>query len=215
MIRRAGFTLFEMILAIMLITALVFTLLPAAERVLSSSAASADRVDRLAQLAIMGDLLDRSLWTGMAMGADGSPGVHGTAEGILITTTGVALRSPKRTDPDDVQRIELEFDADQHEIRIRENNGPPSVLMRGVQWVTYSYHDGQKWGETHSGERGLPHAVAVSVWLDDEGASAEAGDEDGPALDGPALDGQDRGDPDWRRVFAVLDPDAGEPEPTP
>ena len=202
-------------LAIMLISALVFTLLPAAERVLSSSAASADRIDRLAQISIMGDLLDRSLWTSMAMGADGTPGVHGTADGILITTTGVALRSPKRTDPVDVQQIQLEFDADQHEIRIRENSGPPSVLMRGVQWVAYSYHDGRQWSETHSGERGLPHAVAVSVWFEDEGAAAEVGDEDEPALDEPELVGQDRGDPDWRRVFAVLDPDAGKPEPTP
>lgn len=211
MIRRChGFTLFEMVLAIMLISALVFTLLPAVERVMSSSEASAERVDQLAQLAILGDLLDRSLWTGLAADVDGSPGVHGKIDELSITTTGVPMRTSDRTVPDDILHFDLVFDAERGEIRLRENDGRDSVLVQGASWVEISYHNGSNWVSQHTGDQGLPRAVAVSVWFEDEGVVSGA-DED----DAHRGEEQDRGAPDWCRVFAVLDPDTGSPEAAP
>ncbi|MBN4082675.1 hypothetical protein JYS44_00405 [Phycisphaeraceae bacterium AH-315-B13] len=192
MIRRCAFTLFELLLAIALLTALVFTLLPASLRVMTSSAKAAERADRLSQIAILADVIDRSMLTLVAVDADGGPGFELSETSLKLVTCGVAVHADDLADADDLQTIEISHSGDR--LRIKAGTGSWYTMLEQVERVEFSVFDGESWNDAGV----MPNAVSVSVWF---GTSIEPDDEL-PKL----IKDEDRRDPDWRRVFAAFDP---------
>lgn len=204
---RRSFTLIEMMIALALVVALVLVLLPATSRIMSSTTAAADRGHRMAQVALLWDVLDRSLLTAMAQDAGGAPGVTGTSSRFRIASSGVSLAPREAGAPDDVQTIEIAFEAGT--LVLREGAGPAQTLLTDVEACRFEYNSGDGWIQDYDGTAGLPRVVAVSVWLaqnelDEYAAVAEV---EGEGFGDPFA--SDERTPDWRRVFAVFDPMAG------
>lgn len=206
MTRSRSFTLIEMLIALALIVAMVFILLPTASRIMSSTTAASDRNHRLAQIAIVSDVLDRAMLTAVAQDASGQRAFRGSEASLRLTTCGVSLGPREAGAPDDLQTIELVFSGDS--LSLRENGGGREVILKGIERGAFAYNSGEGWSDTFDGASGLPGVVAVSVWLR-QGDLEPALDED----DTDEFEVEDEREPEWRRVFAVFDP-AGVSEST-
>ncbi|GAB5495288.1 MAG: hypothetical protein Phyf2KO_03680 [Phycisphaerales bacterium] len=202
MIRCRSFTLFELLLAILLLGMLVFTLLPAANRVMASSASASQRSQQLFRLALLSDIIDRSMMTLLAVDAKGQPGFELSQSGIILTSCGVSLAVDG--DYPDIQTIEIKYSSGA--ISIRERGGSWHSLVGGVSRVEFLLHDGEDWQGSSSENSTVPKAFAVSVWF----GSEPSDDNEDPQFDLAGSDAQDDDDPDWRRVFAVFDPVDGD-----
>jgi hypothetical protein len=202
MTRKAAFTLFELLLAIALLSALVLTLLPASLHVVKSSINASERGDRLSQLAILTDVLDRGLITLVAVDAEGKTGFTFTESSIRIVTCGVALHSDELGDADDLQTIEFGHTGDR--LSIKNGNGEWQLLLEHIERFEVIVFDGDSWQKESIATDSIPTAVAVSIWF---GFSEEK-----EVLEPDISDHEDTdvGVPDWRRVFAAFDPQLSE-----
>ncbi len=196
--RRLGFTLFELLLAIALLMALVFTLLPASHQIMASSVRAAERSDRISQLSILTDIVERSMFTLVATDADGNPGFVVTETALKLVSCGVALHNDEVGDADDLQTVEISHSDNQ--LRIRSGNGAWSGLLSSVERVEFAFYDGDAWQFGGGQSEAVPFAVAISVWF------GEPEPEDLIELEQLAGPEEDDREPDWRRVFSVLDP---------
>jgi len=200
--RQAGlsdrcFTLIEMLIAVALVAALVLILLPVAGRIVSGTAASADRGHRLAQVAILTDMLDRATLTAIATGAAGEPGLVGERDSLRVASCGVSLLPREPGQPDDVQTLHVRLSSGA--VVVSESGGSAETVVSGVRRIEIAYADGEDWLTSHDGASGLPSAIAVSIWF---GEPETESDDAEPALT------EEETEPDWRRVFAVFDPSA-------
>ncbi|MCB9836481.1 MAG: prepilin-type N-terminal cleavage/methylation domain-containing protein [Phycisphaera sp.] len=204
---RRSFTLIEMMIALALIMALVLILLPATNRIMSSTTAASDRNHRLAQIALLSDVLDRAMLTSVAQDASGRLGFVGNTTSLQVSSAGVSMLPRSEGQPDDIQSIVVAFEGDA--ITLRQDRGSRKRLLDGVKSCRIEYSTGDGWTEDFDGASGLPRAVAVSVWF--------APDQFDEPDDVPALSNEiaaieeidSERDPDWRRVFAVFDPSVG------
>lgn len=194
-----GFTLIEMLIAVALVAALAMILLPVAARIVGSIAAASDRGHRLAQVAMLSEMLDRAMLTAVASDASGAPGFVGERDSLRIASSGVSLTLRGPGEPDDVQMVQIRLATGA--IHATASGGVSETMVPGVRRIEFAYASGEGWAETHDGSGGLPRAVAVSIWF---GQSADESEEPGTPETGSETD------PDWRRVFAVFDPGAGE-----
>lgn len=198
-----SFTLIEMLIALALIMSLVWVLMPATNRIMSSTTAAADRNHRLAQVALLSDVLDRALLTAVAQDAAGKNGTRGDAESFRVTTCGVSLLPRESGQPDDLQSVEVTFAGGA--ITLRQDGGARQRLLSDVESCRFEYYSGEGWAESFDGASGLPRAVAVSVWLN--ASELDSPEESDPLEFG--IEEETEREPDWRRVFAVFDPGAG------
>ena len=204
--KRRSFTLIEMMIALALIVALVMILMPATNRIMSSTTAASDRNHRLAQVALLSDVLDRAMITAVAQDASGRRGFVGDAESLRVASSGVSMLPRAAGQADDVQSLEIRYEGGA--ITIRRDGGSRERLIDGVESFRIEYNAGEEWAESFDGSSGLPRAVAVSVWFGENDLD-EADDENALASEfGAFEDVNDERDPDWRRVFAVFDPGA-------
>ncbi len=200
--RLRSFTLIEMLIALALIIAMVFVLLPTASRIMTSTTAAADRNHRLAQLALFSDLLDRAMLTAIAQDASGRQAFTGEESVLRLAACGVSLVPRDPGAPDDIQTMEFAFNGDS--LTLRQGNSGREVILTGIEKGAFAYSSGQGWAGSFDGSGGMPGAVAVSIWLrrgDIELTTEEAGESEEV--------GQEEREPDWRRVFAVFDPESG------
>lgn len=201
-----SFTLVEMLIALALVVALVFVLLPATNRIVSSTAGASDRGHTMAQVAVLWDVVDRSLLTAVAQDSSGAPGVVGGSSSLRMTSCGVSLVPRDAARPDDLQTIEIVFDAGA--ITLGDGEGVRRTLLPRVEACRFEFNSGEGWSDDHGGELGLPRAVAVSIWLRNDEARDQVLAE--PSADGFGAErGTSERAPDWRRVFAVFDPGEG------
>jgi len=199
MTRSRSFTLIEMLIALALIVAMVFILMPTASRIMSSTTAASDHNHRLAQIALVSDVLDRAMLTAVAQDAAGRSAFQGSETSLKLTTCGVSLSPREAGTPDDLQTIELVFSGDT--LSLRENGGSREIILTGIEKGTFAYNTGEGWAESNDGASGLPGGVAVSIWLRPNELEPVADD-----AEPDAFEEQDEHEPDWRRVFAVFDP---------
>lgn len=193
-----GFTLIEMLIAVAMVVALVMILLPVTARIVGSTAAASDRGHRLAQVALLSEVLDRAMLTAVASDASGAAGLVGERASLRISSSGVSLTPREQGEPDDVQTLWIGLASGA--IHVASSGGVPETMVPGVRRVEFAYAAGEDWAETHNGSGGLPRAVAVSIWF---GEGQGESDEPGTSESGPETA------PDWRRVFAVFDPGVG------
>ncbi|RNC81519.1 MAG: hypothetical protein ED559_06925 [Phycisphaera sp.] len=200
MSRLRSFTLFELLLAIILLSALVFVLLPAARRVMDSSAAASDRSQRLSRLALLSDMIDRSMLTLLAVDAEGKPGFELTRSAIKLTSCGVSLA--QKSEYPDIQTLEIRHSSGA--VSVREAGGAWQQVLEGVSRVEFLLHESGSWQGSVSGESAIPVALSVSVWFGDDASEDEELAAPEPGVLASVV--EDEIDPDWRRVFAVFDP---------
>lgn len=192
MSRARSFTLFEMMLAIALLMALVFVLMPASERIMVRSVEREVQSARLAQLSILSDVIDRSMLTALAVDDRGRIGIAPRATSLRLTSCGVDLLDEGRVS--DIQSLEIGHASG--EIRIRQGTGVWESLVPDVSRIEIQVHDGRAWREPTGDPAELPRAMAVSVWF--EADLAPTPEED---IFSSQLDMEDETPPDWRRVF--------------
>lgn len=166
--RRRAFTLFEMLLAIVLIVALsaaVFGFLWTLLQRRSELDTVGTRGDGLAA---MWSRLERDLATTFAADGDGAAGLRGSSSSLMVRARGVGL-DPGRL-ATEATGSEFVFSASGGELTGRTIPGAATaseVLAQGLELVRFRYHDGVEWRESFdSGQaRALPLAVEVSVWF--------------------------------------------------
>lgn len=197
-LRGRGFTLIEMLIAVALVAALVMILLPIAGRIMSGTASSADRGHRLAQVAILTDMLDRMALTAIATDAVGAPGLVGERDSLRVASCGVSLSPRDPGQPDDVQSLHVRLSSGA--VVVSESGGAAEIVVPGVRRIEFAYAQGEEWTESHDGATGLPRAIAVSIWFGEPDANSDE-------AESPVT--EEETDPDWRRVFAAFDPGAG------
>lgn len=110
---RRSFTLIEMMIALALIM-LVLILLPATNRIMSSTTAASDRNHRLAQIALLSDVLDRAMLTSVAQDASGRLGFVGNTTSLQVSSAGVSMLPRSEGQPDDIQSIVVAFEGRDH-----------------------------------------------------------------------------------------------------
>lgn len=192
MSRARSFTLFEMMLAIALLVALVFVLMPASERIMTRSVEREEQSARLAQLSILTDVIDRSMLTALAVDDRGRIGIAPRATSLRLTSCGVDLLDEGRVS--DIQSLEIGHA--NGEIRIRQATGAWESLVPNVSRMEIRLHDGRSWREPTGDPNELPRAIAVSVWFEAEETPTPEED-----IFSSQLDVEDETAPDWRRVF--------------
>jgi len=175
--RRRAFTLFETLLAIVLIVALstavfgfLWTLLQRREQ-LETVGTRGDG------LAAMWSRLERDLATTFAADGSGASGLRGDASNLTVRSRGVGL-DPGRL-ATEATGSEFIFRAPAGELTGRTIPGQGAaaeVLATGLELVRFRYHDGTEWRDSFdSGSvRALPLAVEVSVWFGTGTAAAPA-----------------------------------------
>lgn len=201
---RRGLTLFEMLLAIALVTTLVgamfgflFDLVATRARVLDVTARS-----RVAETLV--DRVERDLATCLVGDAASGPGVVGDETSLTILTRSVPVAlavAPGGGDAwlGDLERAEYRFDPGSGSIELRRGtsgaSGGPANMGAAIGRVRFRYYDGAAWhARFDSLARGrLPVAVEVAVWL--EPGADKASELDPEPIPEPAPPGDD-GEPE-------------------
>ena len=162
-ISRRAFSLFEVLIALGLVTVLTVGVFAFTEN-LGRARARIDRISESdATLAAIGDRLGGALL--VCHGGTGGEGFKGNAESIDVLTHG-----PVTTDRDGFERFRLAWANGS----LRVNN---TAIAGGERFerVQFRYLRDRTWYDTHDGvEFGLPLAVEMAVWFaGDEPDTAE------------------------------------------
>jgi prepilin-type N-terminal cleavage/methylation domain-containing protein len=231
--RRRGFTLLEVLLALGLIAMLaagvmgfLWGLLDRREwmsRVLTDAQAGAALMERL----------ETDILCGVTGGPGGDAGVVGTTTTVKVLTRGVALPldAAGATGPaaGDLQGSEYAFDRSGGTLRARRwmagssGSGEFELISDHIQALRLSYFDGDSWRSSFDSgaEGGLPVAIEVALWFgeplpDEDGGAPEPepvvseGGEPGAPVEpaGPLARAEDKPPPrtpDRLRVIVVPD----------
>jgi prepilin-type N-terminal cleavage/methylation domain-containing protein len=188
-VRRRGFTLVEVLLAIALIAMLsgsVFAFL-------WSLVGRRDVLHGRAVEAAAGDAfinrLESDVPCAIAGDDDAGPGIVGTSASLKLLTRGVWLpASARERAAGDLQVAEYRFDASAGVLRGRRWAAGASApefetISDHVQRVRLRYSDGAKWLDSfNSGSAGaLPVAIEVAVWFGGAGSGTSGGASASPA----------------------------------
>jgi len=178
-VRRSGFTLIEILIAISLVVVLLSAMFGFMFDMLASRAKALEHVRQQQAATAVINRLEEELLTCVASGGD-KGGVRGSDSDIHVQFRSVAagLATQGTENPDvlgDLQWAEYRFDPSA--LRVEGRRG--SVRGRSLEPTSFSplegmvyklrfrFHDGDEWRESFdSAESGrLPVAVEVAVWL--------------------------------------------------
>lgn len=196
-----GFSLVEVLLAIVLLLALVGGLFTFIDGLRTGSQAADQRAAQMAAAEAVLDELEASLATTYVAGRDGVGGIVGDADHLNVRGRAWAYQ-PHATD---VGGCDLRMDHEHLSAR-RVVGGDPKAweAIRAVGGIRIRYHVGGEWkpafDSAQAGE--LPAAVEISLWLGDgpgTGTPASASDT------GVAVDATPPREADRVRVIAVHD----------
>jgi prepilin-type N-terminal cleavage/methylation domain-containing protein len=206
--RRRGFTLIEVILAIALLLALSAGMLSYIWGLLASRERLVKATDQEIAAAALFEELEGDLSTTFAVDGAGAAGVEGTGSSLVVRMRGVgALAEGGVSDFGDLQGCEVKFDGTALSARrLAPNAAPFEMLASPVEFVQFRYFDGSTWGSSfNSASTGsLPVAVEASVWFD-SGAAAGAGDDTADGSEAGAEREKPARAPDRVRVMVVPD----------
>lgn len=175
--RRRGFTLLEVLLAIALTMVIAGTTLGLASVLLERRTQIDESASRDRGVAILMDQVEQDL-LGVVASANGESGLVGTARELTLRARGVTMRH------EDVIDVRYAFVASGDGalkpgriVASRGRGNPDETLADGVALMRLRYHDGVAWVDTYDSksQANLPWAVEVAVWFGDP---AEFSDED-------------------------------------
>ena len=208
-VRSLGFTLFEALVAI----ALVLAILGVSVRLLDDLGDAKERTEQRLRIVVgvseFFDLLQSRLDTATAVDADGGSGIFGDETSLVVNGCRVL---PNRLVSSDSghplrDRADLEIRVARDVLEVREDRGAWSPLVPELVAIRLRYFDGSDWVDRWDGSEGLPVGLEVRVWTSPWPAGdvpawvpAEE-DEDVPILDGDMdWDSIDLRDADRREV---------------
>lgn len=220
--KRRGFTLFEVIVSLGLVSLLVVAMGAFLSDALRIRARVADRVSRgLVAEAAMGEI-ERALETCLVADPQQGAGVRGDATSIEVLRAGLSTWRLGTAEPrrafEPIERCRVFFDQLSGRVAIGRDERAPTPVPGSLHRLRLRYFDGRMWRDQFDSARAgrLPVAVEVSIWFDGETAEAvplarPEFDDEGPGaagLNGTSSSGPDT-PPDRRRIIAIPDP-AGE-----
>jgi type II secretory pathway component PulJ len=181
---RRGLTLFEVLVSISLVGALLGAMFAFFFDMLDSRRRALDDAARQLAATLLVERLEAALATCIAGDAAGGAGVKGDATSLRIRGRSVAAHLAERglQDPEvlgDLQAVEYRFQAGRIEGRrvpAAEGAGAEFAPLGPAGKLRFRYHDGSRWLDSYDSlESGaLPIAVEVAVWsyplVDDEPA---------------------------------------------
>jgi len=196
--RRRGFTLFEVLLAMGLMMALVGMMFGFVFNLMRSRDRAIEYADRQLASSVLIDRLEAALMTSLVGDSRTGAGVAGDEHSITVLGRAVATSRAERGTRDpvvfgDLQQIEFRYDERRGLIEGRQSPVGPNA-DRDAYWpigtvpkLRFRYHDGSTWRDSFDSlDAGrLPQAVEVAVWyapwpgdepLEEEPASEEEED---------------------------------------
>jgi prepilin-type N-terminal cleavage/methylation domain-containing protein len=217
---RAGFTLIEVLLAVMLILALTGGMFSYIWGLLASRDRLVTATDQQISTAALFEEVENDLSTTFAVDGAGAAGVEGTASSLIVRARGVgSLAGGGVSDFGDLQGCEVKFDATSQGLsarRLGRTADSFEVIASPVGRVRFRYFDGTEWKDSfNSAQAGSPPvAVEVALWFDavtaasaDKGADKRADKRTEKSVDKESLERDavpDRA-PDRVRVMIVPD----------
>jgi prepilin-type N-terminal cleavage/methylation domain-containing protein len=191
--RRRGFSLLEVLVAIALIIALLGAMFSFLWDVLSARARILDETGRRRAAATLLERLERDLMTSLVGDRVSGGGVYGRETSLRLLSRSV----PARLAVDDPTRAFADLELTEY--RFRQNavearrsvvtpgdrrpaRGPFEPLGGPIHEVRFRYHDGTAWRSSFDSLRAdrLPAAVEIAIWFDDPEPDDGFGD---PGLD--------------------------------
>lgn len=170
---RRAFSLFEVLVAIALIMALLSTMFGVLWQVVNTRDRVSERAQQLEATTRLLDRLDRALMTCLVEGPNGEAGVSGDATSISVLAQGVVV-DLDATDAwsRDRQRHVFTYDEASRQLSMSRTVLPSMQAAESASFgvtfgkIRFRYHDGSDWRDSFDTlEAGrLPAAVEVAVW---------------------------------------------------
>jgi prepilin-type N-terminal cleavage/methylation domain-containing protein len=179
-VKRRGFSLLEVLVAIGLITLLFGALFGFLFDILASRTRALDHAGRQLAATTLIDGLERDLASCVVGDRNRGAGVEGSETSLRILTRGVAvhLADRGRDDPlvlGDLQQVEYRFDDATGQIEARRagpddraaNESSFAPLGRAVSKLRFRYRDDTGWRDSFDSlaDDRLPLAVEIAVWF--------------------------------------------------
>jgi prepilin-type N-terminal cleavage/methylation domain-containing protein len=222
---RAGFTLIEVLLAVILVLALTGGMFSYIWGLLASRDRLVTATDQQISTAALFEEVENDLSTTFAVDGAGEAGVEGTGSSLIVRARGVgSLAGGGVSDFGDLQGCEIKFDAQSQGLsarRLGRTADSFEVIASPVGRVRFRYFDGTQWKDSFNSARAgaPPVAVEVALWFDavtansaDEGGDKGAGkgsdkreDKRADKKENPEGDGVPDRAPDRVRVMIVPD----------
>jgi prepilin-type N-terminal cleavage/methylation domain-containing protein len=202
---RGGFTLVEVLLAIVLLLALAGGMLSYIWGLLASRDRLVATTDQQISAAALFEQLETDLSATFAVDGSGAPGVDGNSTSLVVRSRGVgSLAGTGTSDLGDLQGCEVKFEGNALTARrLGRDETSFETLASPVGRVQFRYFDGKEWQQSfRSSDAGtLPVAVEVSLWFDE----LSSGNAQAAAGDNTALEEKPTRAPDRVRVMVVPD----------
>lgn len=202
-LRRSGFTLMEVLLALALTTLLVGAVFSFLENLGRRRDELASSAQRSRELATLMDRIEGDLAATVVSDARGGPGVIGKSAEISVLTRRVVARSG-RTEGD-LSRASYAFDPAEGLIRagigVAPSDAPPTeIAAEGVRSLRFRYFDGRAWRSEFESQQAktLPAAIEIAIWSGERSSARE------PVSDAGASTAT-LGEPDRVRTIVILD----------
>ncbi len=173
--KRRGFTLLEVLVAIALISMLLGSLFAFLHDLLQSRSRALDYTARQLAAATLIGRVEAELATCFVGDDNSGPGVKGDAASLSILSRGVAVHLAQDGLESgvlgDSQQSEYRFVEETGEIEVRRMTpwaqpAPDFVSVGPVYRLRFRFHDGTGWSDSFDSleARRLPQAVEVAVW---------------------------------------------------
>jgi prepilin-type N-terminal cleavage/methylation domain-containing protein len=170
--RRSGFTLIEVLLALGLVALLVAALGVFVNQVSDNRVDIRAYSERESMVTSMFDALDAAVGTCIARAGDGSSGFSGDAFSVGIAFDAATVQRALETTPERVLlpggRLDVAFSPGPGTLSVTRDRGPGRDLGPRCFAVRFRYHDGSRWQDEWDSIRmgRLPHALECSIWFD-------------------------------------------------
>ncbi len=160
-----GFSLLELMIAIMLIGAVLFASFAMYDTIVRTRAKLSERSLRLDQRQALVSAMDRALMSACA--SDGVVDFVGTADQVTIPTRAQNAASPAGL----TSRFTLKFDAGRGELLAAWDDNPPSPILTGLAAFSILYFEDRTFVERYDAREsgGLPQAIEVTGRFADSG----------------------------------------------
>jgi len=181
-LRRRGFTLIEVLIAIALALALVGTMYGFLFNMLASRARALEHARQQTAADVLIRMLDSDLISCVVGDQHSGSGISGDETHLRVLSRGVAASLAERgaDDPDvfgDLQRTDYRFDAQADRISLsRESVGAATQVTAAPEYpplegtiykLRFRYYDGSSWQSSFNSlaQDHLPIAIEVAIWL--------------------------------------------------
>jgi prepilin-type N-terminal cleavage/methylation domain-containing protein len=169
--RRKGFTLLEVLIAVGITGVLVSSLGLFVSQIAATRKFVHTRAQRDAEITTVFDALEDALATSVARAHDGGPGISGDLLSIEVSFDGTTVQRAMGGSPERVLlpagRVTISFDSSSGLFSIERDGKSSSTFEGAIFAARFRYFDGQLWHDAWDSVAmdGLPVAVECATWF--------------------------------------------------